>query len=70
MDWHERGNQHLMILPSKNLHKHFYRQLNNARQILYDFYMDENNNLFIGRSEGLYIKNGKDGSIRYQAGNV
>ena len=43
----------------------FLGEQDNDHQILYDFYLDENNNLFIGCSDGLYIQNGKDGSLRH-----
>jgi ligand-binding sensor domain-containing protein/two-component sensor histidine kinase len=43
----------------------FLPELNYNRQTLYDFYMDESDNLLIGCSDGLYIKNGRDGSLRH-----
>ncbi|MEP7377503.1 MAG: two-component regulator propeller domain-containing protein, partial [Chitinophagaceae bacterium] len=43
----------------------FLPELNNSSTALYDFYKDEKDNLLIGCSDGLYIKNGKDGSLRH-----
>ena len=43
----------------------FLPELNNERRTLYDFYVDENNDLLVGCSDGLYIKNSKDGSLRH-----
>ena len=45
----------------------FLPELNNGGQGIYDFYTDEDNNLLVGCSRGLYVKNSKDGSLKYHA---
>ncbi len=39
--------------------------IDNNRQTIYDFHTDENNNVLIGTSEGLYIRNATDRSLRH-----
>ena len=43
----------------------FLPAINNIRQTIYDFHIDENNNVLIGTSEGLYIRNASDRSLHY-----
>lgn len=44
----------------------FLPSTDDPRQVLYDFYTDDNSDLFIGTNQGLFIRNSKDRSIRYQ----
>jgi ligand-binding sensor domain-containing protein len=44
----------------------FLPATDDPRQVLYDFHTDDNNDLFIGTNQGLFIRNSKDRSIRYQ----
>jgi len=39
--------------------------IDNNRQTIYDFHTDENNNVLIGTSEGLYVRNATDRSLRH-----
>jgi len=39
--------------------------IENNRQTIYDFHTDENNNVLIGTSEGLYVRNATDRSLQY-----
>ena len=43
----------------------FLPVINNNRQTIYDFHTDENNNVLIGTSEGLYIRNASDRSLHH-----